>query len=204
MNHKVNNVQELHDDAFYLYNNLVVGGESSADAVLHNLEQAVLILKNNWKGIDAGRRIQEVIKVYNAMTVVRNALASLAVDSSKVAVNYREIQNINGAGLPGFTSLSYETKSILADYHDTADTVDINPAAENGKNFIDTANNCLEMFSVSVRGKYDEIMENWLAGTGRDSAEDAFDSFVSSVNLYKQTLSDVSNNIKIALQNYNF
>lgn len=204
MNHRVNNVQDLHDDAFYLYNSLVIGEGASADSILYNLNQGIDNLKNNWKGIDAGKRIQDLIKVYNAMVAVRNALASLAVDSSKVAANYREVQNANGAGLAMFTTLSFETKSILGDYSDNSDMIDINPSAENGKNFIDNANNYLETFAVSVKGKYDEIMENWLAGTGRESAEDAFDSFVSCVNLYKQTLSDVSNNVKIALQNYGF
>ena len=204
MNHKVNNVQSLHESAMTLYNNVVVGGDASADAILYNLNQGIENLKQNWKGKDAGLRIQEVIKVHNAMVAVRNALAQLSVDSSKVAANYREIQNANGAGLETLTSLSFEAKTNLEDYSDTADTVDINPAAESGKNSIDNANNGLDTFIVAVKTKYSEIMENWTAGTGRDSAQNAFDSFVANVNKYKQTLSDVSTNITNALQNYTF
>lgn len=204
MNHKVNNVQNLHESAVALYNNVVVNGDASADTILNNLNQGIENLKNNWKGKDAGLRIEEVIKVHNAMISVRNALASLAVDSSKVAANYREIQNANGAGLEDLTTLSFETKTNLGDYSDTADTVDINPAAEQGKKLIDNANNSIDTFAGNVRVKYDEIMQNWTAGTGRDAATNAFESFISNVNQYKQVLSDVSANITKALQNYTF
>ena len=204
MNHKVNNVQNLHETATTLYNNVVVNGENSADSILNNLNQGIENLKTNWKGKDAGLRIEEVIKVHNAMVSVRNALASLAVDSSKVAANYREIQNANGAGLETLTTLSFEAKTMKEDYSDTADTVDINPSAEAGKNFIDSANNALEPFVGVVKTKYDELMQNWTAGTGRDAAQEAFDSFIANANKYRETLSEVSANITKALQNYTF
>ena len=204
MNHEVNNVQMLHDSAMTLFNNVVVSGECSADSILNSLNQGIENLKSNWKGKDAGYRIQEVIGVHNAMVSVRNALAQLAVDSSKVAANYREIQNANGAGLDALSTLSYELKNRLSDYSDTADTIDINPSAEVGKNAIDTANNALDTFMMEVKSKYNEIMENWTKGTGRDNAQVAFDSFITNVDRYKQTLSDVSSNITKALQNYTF
>lgn len=204
MNHKVNNVQKLHDDAMYLYNHVVVGGETSADSILNNLAQGIENLKVNWKGKDAGLRIQEVIRVHNAMIAIRNALAQLAVDSSKVAANYREIQNANGAGMETLGTLSFETKTILGDYSDNADTIDINPNADAGKRFIDNGNNAMDQFVSAVKLKYSDIMENWQAGTGRDAAQTAFDSFVTNVNTYKQTLADVSSNITKALQNYTF
>jgi len=204
MDHKVANVQQLHDDAMYLYNSLVVGGENSADSILSNLSQSIENLKNNWKGKDAGYRIQEVISVHNAMVTVRNALAQLATDSSKVATNYREIQNANGAGVDQLNVITFDTKSVLADHSDNADTIDINPEAEVGKNLLDQANNALDVFKTDVRTKYDSIMENWTVGTGRDSAKDAFDMFSNNVNKYKETLDGVSSNITKALQNYNF
>ena len=204
MNHRVNNVQMLHDDAMYLHNNLVVGGEAGADSILNSLNQAIENLKANWKGKDAGYRIQEVIGVHNAMVTVRNALDQLAVDSSKIAVNYREIQNANGAGLETLGTLAMEVKTFLGDYSDTADTVDINPLAESGKNAIDTANNALDTFISDVRARYNSIMENWTLGTGRDAAQGAFEMFMSNVNKYKETLTEVSSNITKALQNYTF
>ena len=75
---------------------------------------------------------------------------------------------------------------------------------ENGRNYINSANDALESFKLAVQTKYGEIMENWTAGTGRDAAQNAFDSFVANVNKYKQTLSEVSSNITDALQNYTF
>ena len=204
MNHKVNNVQMLHDDAMYLHNNLVVGGESGADSILNSLNQGIENLKANWKGKDAGYRIQEVIGVHNAMVSVRNALDQLAVDSSKVAANYREIQNANGAGLETLGTVATEVKTFLGDYSDTADTIDINPLAESGKSAIDNANNALDTFIADVRARYNSIMENWTLGTGRDAAQGAFESFMSNANRYKETLTEVSSNITKALQNYTF
>lgn len=204
MDHNVRNVQELHTTAYGLYNGVVTNGDSSADAILNDLDEGIENLKANWKGKDAGLRIEEVIKVRNAMVEVRNALASLAVDSSKVAANYREIQNANGAGLENLSKLSFETKTKIADYSDESDTIDINPTAETGKNRIDKANNSIDSFTSIVKSKYDELMQNWTKGTGRDNAQTAFDSFLSNVNKYKEILSEVSSNITKALQNYRF
>ena len=204
MNHKVNNVQMLHDDAMFLHNNVVVGGENSADSILSNLNQGIENLKSNWKGKDAGYRIQEVIGVHNAMVTVRNALDQLAADSAKVAANYREIQNANGAGLEMLTTLAVEVKTFLGDYSDTADTVDINPMAEAGKTAIDRANASIDSFINDVKARYNSIMENWTLGTGRDAAQGAFESFMANANRYKETLTEVSANITKALQNYTF
>lgn len=204
MDHRVNNVQKLHDDAVKLYNNVVVGGEASADAILNNLSQGIENLKINWKGKDAGLRIQEVITIHNEMVTIRNVLAQLSVDSSKVAANYRKIQKANGVGDDFLGELSFEAKTRKADYSDTADTININPNAEAGKRFIDTANGAIDQFISNVKLKYNDIMDNWQAGTGRNNAQVAFDEFIAKANMYKQTLSDVSTNITKALQNYTF
>lgn len=203
MNHKVNNVQQLHNDATSLMNNVVIGsGEASADTILANLYSGIENLKANWKGKDAGVQIQALIRVHNAMVSMRNALAQLAVDSSKIASNYREIQNSNGAGLENLGILSFEAKVNLSDYTDTADTININEEANTGKQRIDAANNNIEAFITNVKSGYTAIKENWTAGAGRDAAEGAFDSFLSNAAQYKQVLAEVSTNITTALQNY--
>lgn len=204
MNHKVNNVQQLYVSATELYNNIVVGGDASADTIITNLTEAIENLKQNWKGVDAGLKIQELIKVHNEMVAVRNALAQLAYDSSQVAANYREIQNTNGAMLEPLSPLSFDTKNVLGDYSDTADTIDINPTVEIGKAHIDAANGDIDTFINQTSSKYQEIMENWTAGTGRESAQGAFDSFVANAKKYKETLADVSYNVSAALKNYSF
>ena len=62
MNHKVNNVQGLYSSATDLYNTIVVGGDASADSILTDLHNGIENLKANWKGIDAGKKIEEVIE----------------------------------------------------------------------------------------------------------------------------------------------
>lgn len=202
MNHKVTSVQNLYNSAMTLYNNVVVGGESSADSILNNIYNGIENLKANWKGKDAGIRIQELIRVYNAMVAVRNTLAKLAADSSYVACNYREIQNANGAGLESLNRLFVEDKTILGNYFDNSDTINITTDAEKAKSLIDGANSQMNTFESKVKSKYNEIMENWTAGAGRDAAQNAFNSFISNVGQYKQTLSEVSTKISTALKNY--
>lgn len=204
MDHKVENVQDLYNSSYDLYNTIVVGGDASADSIILNLYEAIENLKTYWKGIDAGKNIQQVIEVYNEMVRVRNALATLAQDSSSVAVNYRDIQNTNGAGLEYLSVITTDQKSELEAYSDTADTINIVPEAERGKTLIDTANTDLDTFITNVTDKYNEIMENWTAGTGRDSADSAYTEFVGNAKKYKNNLTETSENITSALKNYTF
>ena len=205
MNHKVNSVQTLHDDAQSLFNNLVVGSnDSSADTIINNLYEGINTLKNCWEGKDAGVQIQNLVVVHNAMVGIRNVLAKLAEDSSSVASNYREIQNANGAGLEMLGKILSDTKTVIGDYSDMRDTVSITSDANVGKQKVDAANNGIDGFVSGVTSKYNAIMENWLVGTGRENAREAFESFLSKAGQYKQTLSEVSNSIATAIQNYMF
>lgn len=205
MNHKVNSVQTLHDDAMALYNNVVIGGaDTSAETLINNLNSGIQTLKSCWEGKDAGVQIQNVVSVHNALVGIRNALAQLAMDSSKIASNYRDIQNANGAGLETLSVINCDTKTVMEDYSDTRDTINITPEANNGKAKIDAANNSMDGFISEVSKYYNSIMENWTVGTGRDNAVQAFDSFIANSNQYKEILSQVSASIATALQNYTF
>ena len=199
MNHKVTNVTELHEAAIALYNNAVV---ADADSILDNLNSGIESLKNNWKGKDAGVQIQSTIEVYNAMVAIRNALAEFAVESSKVAANYREIQNSNGAGLDALNVLSFDAKTTLSSYDDVQDTIDINQEAAQGRTSIQNARDAISGFMSDAETCYDNIRNIWTAGPGLDSADSAFTEFKNSASSYQQVLTDVSDNISTALTNY--
>lgn len=205
MNHKVRSVQELYEDSKALYDDVITGGsDSSADSIIANLNRAIETLKNTWEGKDAGIWIQSLVEIHNAMTLLRNALSELASDSSKVAVNYRNIQNANGAGLQSFGAIEGSAKAKLGDYADNRDTINIIPEALNGGNLVDAANKAIDEFISKVSGKYTAITENWSLGTGRDRAQTAFDAFISNSRKYKETLTQVSENVRKAISNYNF
>jgi uncharacterized protein YukE len=205
MNHKVNSVQNLYDDATGLFNNVVTGGaNTSADSIITNIKAGIDNLKGCWEGKDAGVQIQNLVVVHNGMVEIRNALGSLAVDSSKIASNYRNIQNANGAGLEELGVLSCEERAKTEDYSDTRDTVSITEEANQGKAKIDAANDAMDGFIQEVKKYYNAIMENWTVGTGREQAQEAFESFLANSNRYKETLSSVSGSITQALTNYNF
>ena len=205
MNHKVNSVAQLHADATGLFNNGVTGGQNtSADTIISNIMAGINNLKGCWEGKDAGVQIQNLVVVHNAMVEIRNALGQLSVDASKIAKNYREIQNANGAGLEELGALNCEPRSKTEDYSDTRDTINITPDANNGKAKVDAANDAMDGFIQEVKKYYNAIMENWTVGTGREQAQEAFESFLANSNRYKETLSNVSGSITQALTNYNF
>ena len=201
--HRVNSVQTLHDDSFALFNNVVVGGnEYSSDSIINNLGAGIANLKNTWKGKDAGVQIENVVKVYNAMVGIRETLATLAGMSSQIAANYRDIQNSNGAGLESFGIVQADSKSAMEDYVDNADTINITAEANTGKSKIDAANNCIDQFTQEARKYYNNIMQNWTAGSQRDELIQRFETFLSNSNSYKETLNQVSDSVTTAIRNY--
>ena len=204
-NHRVNSVQDLYEDAATLFKNFVVGTEeTSGDTIISNLNRAIEILRGCWEGKDAGVQINNIVTVHNGMVSVRNALSLLCNRSSSIASNYREIQNANGAGLEQLTPVQAEEKTKLPEYTDTRDTINITPQANDGKARLEAANNAIDGFIAGVRTYYDKIMQNWTAGTGRDDATEAFDSFISNSQKYKNTLNEVSSSIATAVKNYDF
>ncbi len=205
MNHKVNSVAQLHESAVGLYNNVVVGGaNTSADTIIANIMAGINNLKGCWEGKDAGVQIQNLVVVHNAMVEIRNALGALAVDSSKIAANYREIQNANGAGLEQLGALNCDPRFKTEDYTDNRDTVNITQEANNGKQKVDAANDAMDGFVSEVKKYYGQIMDNWTAGTGREKAQEAFDNFLNNSAKYKEILNNVSGSISQAIKNYQF
>lgn len=204
MNHKVQSVQNLYEDAVQLFDKGVSGSdESSADNIINALNLSIDILKSNWEGKDAGVQINKIVNVCNGMIEIRNALVELASDSTKIAANYREIQNANGAGLDRLEPLPADLKNTLPEYVDTRDTINISTEANEGKAKIDSTNDVLDSFISNCRMYYDRIMENWVVGAGREKAMNAFESFMTKSGQYRQTLAEVSESITKAIQNYN-
>lgn len=204
MKHKVINVEELYYDSKSLLNNVNGGLEASADTIMKNLNEAIINLKNNWEGADAGVQIQKIVVAYNAMTEIANELAYLSIDSSTVASNYRNIQIINQANFSPLNPLNFTSYQKISDYVDKRDTININDEAKIGKERIDEANKEIVTFIESTRRLYDRIMNNWQIGTGRNRAENAFNEFINNSKVYRESLSEVSNNITRALNNYSF
>lgn len=201
--HRINSVQNLYDDAKTLYTSIVTGGAPhSADSIISNLKSGIEILENAWLGKDAGVQIQNLVVVHNAMVAVRNSLGFLAETTTKIAANYREIQNSNGAGLETLVPITNENSTVLANYTDIRDTVNISPEANNGKQKIDTANSEIDNFVSKVRTSFDLIMNNWTEGPGRNEFQDEFNTFVNSVNKYKSVLNEATTSISTAIANY--
>lgn len=200
MNHKINNVGKLYTDSSDLYSRVV---KEQADGIISELDAAITTLKNVWEGVDAGVQINNVVDVHNGMVAVRNALAGLAKDSSAVAANYREIQRMNKGDIEELVPITVdEGKPTLPAYEDRRDTINITPEALNAKNKLDIATQEYETFKTAVERGYNDIMDNWTAGIGRNNADSAFNDFMANSDRYKQILNDVSASIATALKNY--
>ncbi len=205
MNHKVNSVADLYTSSVDLYNKVVVGtNDISAASIERNLREGIEALKNSWQGMDAGTQINNVVTVYNAIAMVKNVLAGLTVQTSKIASDYRSIQRANGANnLEELMVLRDEAPdAMMAEYSDRRDTVNITQDAVNGKNKIDAANAAMDGFLTEVKKYYNDIMRNWTMGSRREEAQQAFEEFIDKAPIYKNLLAEVSQSITTALQNY--
>lgn len=200
MGHRLRNVQELHEDSKKLYNEVVLG---KADGIINSLEDAINNLESNWEGKDAGVQIQNVVEVHNAMAKLRNALALLAGESSKVAADYREIQNLNRANMENLAPLTVEgNKKEMARYEDNRDTVHIDNEALRAQSILNNVLAQYDDFKSQVTRYYDAIMDNWQEGLGRETAREDFEAFMASSDKYKEILHDVSQSITDSFRNY--
>ena len=148
--------------------------------------------------------INNIIAVRNAMVGVSNAIDILAAESSKVASNYREIQNSNGAGLEQFSALNAEAKSTIGEYSDDRDTIDIKPDVTTGMNKINTAKTEIDAFITRTKEACNRIMENWSEGdANRENAKQAIDEFLAKADQYKEVLNQASTSADTAIKNYN-
>ena len=204
MNHRINNVTDLYNDAKGLYNELIIGGnDGSADNILSNLNSSIENLKTSWEGKDAGIQINNIISVYNFIVEIRNKLSRLSENCTLIAASYREIQNMSGSNLPELEKLDVSEKQPLQEYSDNRDTINISEDAKVGKESVDTANSNLDIFIDSAQKYYGRIMDNWAMGPGKQDAEDAFNEFLNESFKYKELLNNASLEITKSLKNYN-
>ena len=200
-NHVVRDVQMLYDDSRALYDNSVL---KDADGVIGDLDQAITALKENWKGADAGIQINNVVTVYNAMVDIRNVLATLAGEASRVASYYREIQNSNRANLENLQPLTVNTdKGKMAPYVDINDTINIGADAMRGKALLDGVLSRYDDFRNNAFRYSTSITENWQAGPGRDGLYASCEEFRGNADGYKKVLDEASKSISDAMKNYN-
>lgn len=201
LDHSVKNVGDLHEYSKKLYTETVV---SKADSIIANLASAIKVLKENWKGADAGVNIKDVIDIYNEIVEVRNLLANLAKDSNVIAVGYREIQDGNRANKGALTPISITTKNKDNEpFSDTSDTIYITPSAAAGKDLLSRAAADIQGFVDSAKLYKGEVLANWYSGPGRNQADKAFEDFEKSSKAKQAKLEDVATIVGKAVDSYN-
>lgn len=203
LNHKVENVQQLLDDSKMLLTKTTNGNVNSAYSIINDLETAYNTLVGCWKGMDAGVQINNIVQVHNAMVTFRAKMADMAVYAYSIGVDYRKIQNSNGAAVDVPSNLSDDaTASVLPEYQDNSDTVDITPTANDAKLKVDNAKSSFEDLNNNFENLKNSILNNWVAGDRHEEFEGAFIDFKSSFAKYQELLENASQNITNALNNY--
>lgn len=200
--HEIKSLNDMYSAGEELLRLAVNSDDVSADSILATLNSGIEILKEDWKGLDAGVQINSVVKAYNAMIDLRNALAKLAVKSMDVVVSYRETQNFNAASGGEFARAQFDSKTKLPEYSDTTDAVKISTNSNNGKTKIDDALNAIAIFTNKVNTEYAKLESNWINGPGRQNLFDDYNDYKSVLVKYQSVLAEVSQNITVAIQNY--
>ena len=91
----------------------------------------------------------------------------------------------------------------MGDYSDDRDTIDIKPDVSSGQAKVNNAKTEMDLFIPKVRDAYNRIMENWTEGDdSRNQAKEAFETFLTNVDTYKEVLAQASNSIDTAIKNY--
>ncbi len=203
LNHKVEDIQLLLDDAKNLLKNVTNGQTSSAYSIIQDLTSAYDILTSCWKGTDAGVQINNIVHVHNEMVLFRQKMAEMAIAAYQVGIYYREIQSANGSSVEIPSPLSDDVVvATKAEYKDNTDTVNITEIAIEGKNKLNNATKTFEELKNLFGSAKDSIFNNWLAGDKRSEYEDFFANFNTKFTNYEEMLNNIAENITQALRNY--
>ncbi len=202
MIHRIRSLSKLYDDTIAAQERLVDG---IAVDILRNVEQAIVCFEENWKGIDAGKHIQDLVLTYNSMIEMRNNLALICAGLTKVIQNYKKVKDslkkpINEEELK---RLRYKKLPTMEEYSDKRDIIDINESVLEGVKKIDIAKSALDIFNQEVHNYYNLVTNNWLEGSGREQMVDLFESFINKLSIFEEALSNVVKNVQDALNLYN-
>ena len=201
MDQSIENLDSLYDNTVNIYSNIL---GQTGEHILENINGAINDLKTNWHGRDAGVQIQGLTTVYNEFIDIYNNLELISVGMSKICRNYRNIQVAFKTQKEEKNILTYNKKTHMLDYTDTDDRIDINEEVKNSVSKLESAISSYDSFMKQNKMMYDNIINNWTTGYGRDKLLDLYDSFFSKEEVYKEGLNIVTNSIKTALDNYVF
>ena len=201
MDQSIENLDSLYDNTVNIYSNIL---GQTGEHILENINGAINDLKTNWHGRDAGVQIQGLTTVYNEFIDIYNNLELISVGMSKICRNYRNIQVAFKTQKEEKNILTYNKKTHMLDYTDTDDRIDINEKVKNSVSKLESAISSYDSFMKQNKMMYDNIINNWTTGYGRDKLLDLYDSFFSKEEVYKEGLNIVTNSIKTALDNYVF
>jgi len=201
MDQSIENLDSLYDSTVNIHSNIL---GQTGEHILEDLYNAINNLKNNWHGRDAGVQIQGLTTVYNEFIDIYNDLQFISVGMSKVCRNYRNIQIAYKTQKEEKNVLTHNEKEHMPNHVDADDRIDINVAVKNSVNMLENAISSYEDFMNKNKMTYNDIINNWTIGYGRDKLLDLYDSFFNREEVYKKGLNTVTNSIRTALDNYVF
>lgn len=206
MNHEVQSVAQLGDQARSLYTNIVAGSEgnsaTSAEGIRNEIASLISELQANWKGPDAAVQINNLVEVFNSLGDIGTALGEYSRVATNEAIHYNEIQIAHGAqgkAIDPVSPVALEHRSRL---EDNSDQVSIRAEIANTTQKFDTLKQHLTSFKSNVANSADALFKNWSAGEGYATAKSTLDDLDANIGKFLTVVDQAVDSINTAVSNY--
>ena len=198
MNINVNNLDLGYNQCEEL-NTLV---KTSGEKLISELGSDINNLKVHWKGSDATKHINNLVKVYDALVAIVTDAKAVTADAGNKIIAIQEVRRSNGgAGTVGaMLSNNAPDASAIQPAEETTEYY-CDPAARSDYNQLVQICSDFVTFKNQFQSQKDELLSNWTAGANREQAVNNFNEFESNTDTYNKYLTDAKDNLEIAVSN---
>ena len=174
--------------------------------VTRTLHKVIEGLKEAWKGSDAVVHIHNMI-AWKSMTASLGSMALIISEEMHMEMQRMNEKQVANGGKEIYTG--YIATTPMTDYlKDSDDPVD------NGEVYVDTWNARVQLSNLKLAqgmffvffDKYSKlhsyIAEVWQEGGGRDALEDAYQQFVSQIDMMREEFPQAIQALEQAIQNW--
>ena len=195
------NVQNL-DLGYTQCEELNTLAKTSGEEIISSLGSDISNLKVHWKGSDATKHINNLIKVYDALIAIVTDAKGVTSAAGNAIIAIQEVRRSNGgAGSVGsmLPNNAPDAASIPAAEETTEYSCD--PSARSDYNQLVQICTDFVTFRNNFQSQKDTLLSNWTAGANREQAVSNFNEFEGNADTYNKYLTDAKENLEIAVSN---
>lgn len=177
-------------------------GTETGGELVDRLAEVINNLKAHWVGSDASNNINKLIAVHKALEAIVTDAITVSASAGNRIVAIQEVRNMNGGGgnVGATLNKNVPNAAALAECADTSEYY-VDPAAANDYASLQGVCSEYEDFKNSFSSIKDELLQNWTAGSDRESAVAAFNEFSQNADTYSKYLTEARDNLGIAVSN---